>query len=156
MCCGYRFCWRMVQSKADNKENFKSRTGFVMLVVLSFGTPSFRQKLPSELLRQSTSLSPKPLESLYLSHIFWKSSHSFLSYIFQPLKLIAVFEDNRSCISMSTGKKLTPRTKHLAIKYHHFREFVRKKIIQVFPIDIKERMADIFTKLLKGRSVCVS
>ncbi len=50
---------------------------------------------------------------------------------------------------MATGHNFTPRTKHIVIKYHHFRKFVRKKIIQVFPIDTKEPTADIFTKPLK-------
>ncbi len=50
---------------------------------------------------------------------------------------------------MAIGQKFTPRTKHIAINYHHFQEFVRKKIIQVFPIATKEQTADFFTKPLK-------
>ena len=29
-----------------------------------------------------------------------------------------VFEDNRSCIKVAESPKFTPRTKHIAIKYH--------------------------------------
>ncbi len=45
--------------------------------------------------------------------------------------------------------KFTPTTKYIAVKNRHFREFVTKKIIQVFPVDTKEQMTDIFTKPLK-------
>jgi hypothetical protein len=35
-----------------------------------------------------------------------------------------VFEDNMSCIKVAESPKFTPRTKHIAIKYHHFRKHV--------------------------------
>ena len=59
-----------------------------------------------------------------------------------------VFEDNRSCITVAEATKFTPQTKHVALKHRHFRSFVKKKIIQMFPIDTKEQTADIFTKPL--------
>ena len=59
-----------------------------------------------------------------------------------------VFEDNESCISMTTTRKFSPRTKHIAIKYHHFRKFVDDEIIKIHSIDTKEQTADIFTKPL--------
>ena len=31
-----------------------------------------------------------------------------------------LFEDDRSCIIAAESARLTPRTKHIAIKYHHF------------------------------------
>jgi len=36
-----------------------------------------------------------------------------------------VFEDNQSCISIAKSYKFSPRTKHIALKYHHFRKFVQ-------------------------------
>ncbi len=77
-----------------------------------------------------------------------------LSFIFElhlpePKVHCKVFEDNRSCISIACGQKFPPRTKHIAIKYHHFREFVRRKIIQVLPINTKEQRVDVFSKPLK-------
>ena len=32
-----------------------------------------------------------------------------------------VFEDNESCIALARSQKFSPRTRHIAIKYHHFR-----------------------------------
>jgi len=62
-----------------------------------------------------------------------------------------VFEDNRSAITIAEANKFTPRTKHIALKYHHFRSYVKSKAIQIFPIDTKEQTADIFTKPLDER-----
>ena len=45
--------------------------------------------------------------------------------------------------------KFSPRTKHIAIKYRHFREHVKNKTIRVVAIDTKEQIADIFTKPLE-------
>ena len=46
-------------------------------------------------------------------------------------------------------EKFRPRTKHIAIKYHHFREKVQKGIISIEAIDTKEQIADQFTKGLQ-------
>ena len=61
-----------------------------------------------------------------------------------------VFEENLNCISVAESNKFSPRTKHIAIKYHHFRSFVQNKIIQICCIDTREQTVDIFTKPLDG------
>ena len=35
-----------------------------------------------------------------------------------------VFEDNNGALSLALSPKISPRTKHIAVKYHHFRESV--------------------------------
>ena len=59
-----------------------------------------------------------------------------------------VFEDNNSCIAIATSNRFSPRTKHIAIKYHHFQHYVKQKLVTILPIDTKEQLADIFTKPL--------
>ena len=59
-----------------------------------------------------------------------------------------VFEDNNSCIRFAESPKFTPRTNHIAIRYHHFRKHVTDKTIYIFPIDTKDQLADISTKPL--------
>ncbi len=44
-----------------------------------------------------------------------------------------VFEDNAGAIEIANVPKMRPRTKHLNIKYHHFREEVRKGTIASSP-----------------------
>ena len=58
-----------------------------------------------------------------------------------------VYEDNESCIAMAKNRKFSPRTKHIAIKYHHFRRHVNKTI-SLQSIDTKEQIADAWTKPL--------
>jgi hypothetical protein len=43
-----------------------------------------------------------------------------------------VFEDNAGTIEIATVPKMRPRTKHLNIKYHHFREEVRKGTVSIY------------------------
>ncbi|MEJ2116200.1 MAG: Ty1/Copia family ribonuclease HI, partial [Gammaproteobacteria bacterium] len=59
-----------------------------------------------------------------------------------------VFEDNNGALELATAPKMRPRTKHIAIKYHHFREHVKRGTIKIQRVDTKEQLADIFTKPL--------
>ena len=44
---------------------------------------------------------------------------------------------------------MRPRTRHIAVKYHHFREHVeRGLIIKIVYVDTKGQLADMFTKAL--------
>lgn len=65
-----------------------------------------------------------------------------------PELFCRVWEDNRSCIKVAESPKFTHRTKHISLKYHHFRQFVHDGTIKIFPIDTHEQLADIFTKPL--------
>ena len=66
----------------------------------------------------------------------------------RPSVKCKVFEDNNGAIELAKAPKIRPRTKHIALKYHHFREHVRKGLIEINPIDTLEQVADIFTKAL--------
>jgi hypothetical protein len=66
----------------------------------------------------------------------------------KPIMYCKVHEDNEACISMVQSPKFTPRTKHIALKYHHFRSFVDKGLIRISHIGTAEQIADIFTKPL--------
>ena len=57
-----------------------------------------------------------------------------------------VFEDNSGAITMATTKKFRPRTKHVNIKMHHFREYVDNGSISVHHIGTEDQPADISTK----------
>jgi hypothetical protein len=57
-----------------------------------------------------------------------------------------LFEDNRGAYELAKAPKMPPRTKHIALKYHHFREFVSNGTIKIHPISTKDQIADIFTK----------
>ena len=65
-----------------------------------------------------------------------------------PTRLSRVFEDNEACqkLSGSSMPKMTSHPKHIAVKYHWFREYLDKLQIEVLSIDTKSQLADIFTK----------
>lgn len=57
-----------------------------------------------------------------------------------------VFEDNNGALTLASCPRMTPRSKHIAVKYHFFRDHVTKGNIRIYKIDTKEQQADIFTK----------
>lgn len=57
-----------------------------------------------------------------------------------------VFEDNDACLKFARMPRLTPRTKHIGIPYHWFREQVESLQIQLERVDTKNQLADQFTK----------
>ena len=65
-----------------------------------------------------------------------------------PSKLASViWEDNNGAISTVNSPKMTPCTKHIAVKYHYTREHVREdKGVLLKKIDTKIQKADILTK----------
>ena len=57
-----------------------------------------------------------------------------------------VFEDNSGALEMAKVHKYRPRTKHLNVKYHHFRDYVERDEISIHKIDTKDQLADYLTK----------
>jgi hypothetical protein len=66
----------------------------------------------------------------------------------KPKVTCRVFEDNAACIELAKEPKLRPRTKHLAVRLHHFRDYVQRGEIDIQHINTKHQIADIFTKNL--------
>lgn len=60
-----------------------------------------------------------------------------------------VFEDNNGALSLANSPKMSPRTKHIAVKYHFFKSHINQdgpnKIV-IEKIDTDLQKADIFTK----------
>ena len=59
-----------------------------------------------------------------------------------------IHEDNKGCIDLVWTPKMRPRTKHIALKYHHFRKHVKDGTISVTYLETSRQVADIFTKPL--------
>ena len=58
-----------------------------------------------------------------------------------------VFEDNNRALSIAQSPRMSPRTKHIATKYHHFRNNIgEEKGIVLEKIDTTKEKADILTK----------
>ena len=59
-------------------------------------------------------------ETIPLATLMQEMNENFPLYLPLPKFIIKVQEDNQSCIAMAVNPKFAPRTKHIAIKYHHF------------------------------------
>ena len=66
-----------------------------------------------------------------------------------------IFEDNNGCISTCTAPKMTPRTKHIAVKYHFVRNYFNldptinraaRHPYVLEKIESEKQKADLFTK----------
>ena len=59
-----------------------------------------------------------------------------------------IHEDNEGCIDLVETPRMRPRTKHIALKYHHFRKHVKDGTISIEYVESSKQTADIFTKAL--------
>ena len=68
--------------------------------------------------------------------------------VLTPITTCRVFEDNVGALELANTLKLRPRTKHLVVQIHHFRQYILNKQIAVEKVDTKYQRADIMTKAL--------
>ena len=59
-----------------------------------------------------------------------------------------VFEDNSGALEMAKVHKYRPRTKHMNVKYHHFRDYVARGEVTLHAIGTDRQPADMLTKPL--------
>jgi hypothetical protein len=65
-----------------------------------------------------------------------------------------VFEDNNGALSLATSPKISPRTKNIAVKYHHFRSKIgADKGIIIQRVDSTEQKAVGATQFAHIRSL---
>ena len=68
----------------------------------------------------------------------------------KPTVCCKVYKDNAACIQVATQPKMRPRTKHLSVRLHHFRQHVLDNTITIEHVSTKEQIGDIMTKALPG------
>ena len=61
-----------------------------------------------------------------------------------------IYEDNNRAIAVETSPMMTPTPKHIAVKYHWFRQNVGKEFV-MRKMESENQKADIFTKGLQGQ-----
>src|SRR6056300_281504 len=128
-----------------------SRTGFVIMYA---NCPIYWcSKLQSEIALSTAeaeyiALSQALREVIPLMTLMEEIHPVFPVHINQPKFVCKVHEDNQSCIKMAKSDKFTPRTKHIALKYHHFRSFVKQDRITIDYCRTEDQKADLLTKPL--------
>ena len=58
----------------------------------------------------------------------------------------SLFEDNSGALTLSLAPAMRPRTKHINVKYHHFRAAVARGDVTVHAIGTELQQADMLTK----------
>jgi hypothetical protein len=136
---------------SDNPSSVRSRSGYIITFA---GCPIlWTSKLQSEIALSTTeaeyiSLSQAMRDLIPLKTVLQELSETF-NYDLQKLTTYStVFEDNKGCVDLIAAPTMRPRSRHIAIKYHHFREHVRKGQIRIRWISTDALLADIFTKPL--------
>ena len=141
----------------DCPESVLSRTGYIITYA---GCPiTWGSKLQSEIALSTTeseyiAVSTAMREVIPFLGLMEEIAGVFGLLTRKPVFKCTVWEDNDSCIVVAKSPKFTPRTKHIAIKYHHFRSYVSDGKIVINPIDTSEQLADMLTKPLKVKSFC--
>jgi len=66
----------------------------------------------------------------------------------EETKVAREFEDNEGALLLANSplRRVTPQSKHFAVKYHWFREKLDEYKIKILAIRTQEQKADVFTK----------
>ena len=139
----------------QNPLSVKSRTGFV--ITLSDTPLLWVSKLQSEIALSTTeaeyiALSQCIRQLIPIRRLLDEIQTILSLEEFTSTAYSTIFEDNQGCVKLANGPKMNPRTKHIALKYHHFREYVKSGDIRVQHVRSEDQKADIFTKgLVKAK-----
>ena len=129
----------------------KSRSGYV----ITFGnTPvTWSSKLQTEIALSTLeaeyiALSSSLRELVPLRRLLEEIGKSLNLEFCNPAMIHSqVFEDNNGALILAESPKMTPRTKHIAVKYHWFRDNIGEKCgIVLKKIESENQKADILTK----------
>jgi len=133
----------------------KSWTGFVIMFA---GSPiAWTSRLQTKVALSMTkagfiALSKGMWLVIPLMHLLKKfPSRSIDMALCKPAVHCQVFENNDGVLELAKVQQFQPRTKHINIKYWHFREYVENKMVNILPIDTKDQLVDIFTKPLASK-----
>ena len=134
----------------NDSTSVKSRTGYILTLG---GTPVLWASKLQSLIASSTaeaeyiSLSTAMRALIPVRRLFLTLASTLGISHDETTKVCAVWEDNNAALKMANSEfpNMTPRTKHIAIHYHWFKQFLGDEI-QVQAIDTKVQKADIFTK----------
>jgi hypothetical protein len=80
---------------------------------------------------------PKGLEQI---------DYNTIAKTFGEIPQSIVHEDNQACLKFASIPRMSPRTKHIAIPYHFFREKIEELEIKVIAVNTENQLADQFTK----------
>lgn len=134
----------------------RSRTGYVILVA---GCPVlWKSKLQTEIALSTmeaeyVALSQACKDLFPLLDMVKELSNAVGVPVDEDTNMhVQVHEDNVGALTLGRlePKRMTPRSKHYAIKYHWFREQIGPRNIKLVKVETRDQLGDIFTKGLGG------
>jgi hypothetical protein len=141
--------WSRVNADVDPL-TAKSRTGYV--ITYAACPIVWASKLQTEVALSTTkaeynALSISLREVIHMMQIL-KEARQLSWKVFEDVPMVhcKVFEDNSGALEMSRLPKMRPRTKHLCVRLHHFREYVRNGGISINKIPTEYQLGDMATK----------
>jgi hypothetical protein len=137
-------------STSDLPSSVKSRTGYV--ITFASCPVLWSSKLQTEVALSTAeaeyiALSQATRDLIPMRGLLHELSAATKLIVGSTVAYSTIFEDNKGCVELATAPKMRPRTRHIALKYHHFHSHVENGNISISWID-----ADIFTKPLAASS----
>ena len=141
--------WDRVNADVD-PSTAKSRTGYIITYA---GCPiTWASKLQTEVALSTTeaeynALSASLREVIHMMQLVEEAKLlGWDTFMGKPTVHCTVFEDNSGALEMARLPKMRPRTKHLNVRLHHFRERVRKGDISILHVASEFQLGDLMTK----------
>ncbi len=136
---------------AEDPISVKSRTGYV--ITFANCPVLWSSKLQTEIALSTTeaeyiAMSQSARDLLPMRDLLHEFAAATKLIVKDTITHSTIFENNRGCVDLANAPKLRPRTKHIGLKYHHFRSHVASGAIKIQWIDTNHQLADIFTKPL--------
>ncbi len=148
--CDADFAGDYCKEYSDDPATAYSRTGYV---ITYGGCPSvWQSKMQTEIALSTTeseymALSACLRDVIVIQQLLEELARKkFLGSNSEAIVKCTVFEDNKGCLEIATAPKMRPRTRHIAIKYHHFRSHVASGTIVIKWVETGLQVADQFTK----------
>jgi hypothetical protein len=134
--------------EAQDPTTLKSRTGYVITFCVC---PVLRvSKLQTETALSTTeaeyiALSQAMRDLIPMKNLLLELAAVTGIDLSQTITHSTIFEDNKGCVDLVKSPKMRPRTKHIALNYHHLRSHIGKKITIKW-ISTEYQLADIYPK----------
>ena len=129
----------------------RSRTGYIITYgacPLTWGSRLQREVALSSTEAEYIAISESMRDVLYLMQLVSNlRKNTGIKIGDTPPKVhCRVFEDNAGALEMARLPKMRPRTWHMCVKLHHFREFVKRGEVSIHKVQSKLQLADLLTK----------
>jgi hypothetical protein len=128
------FAGTWTPSTSDDPSSVKFRTGYV--ITLASCPVLWSSKLQSEVALSTTeaeyiALSQSTRDLLPLRSLLLELSTATKLIVGSTTAHSTIFEDNKGCVELATAPKMRPRTRHIALKDHHFRSHIDNGNLQL-------------------------